>query len=83
VIAITDEDPEVLEKFFATTKQTFADKVAIDPLRTAFRDYGVSGTPTIVLVDEHGVVRHYHAGYDANAGLGIEGWTWKEAAKNK
>jgi thiol-disulfide isomerase/thioredoxin len=84
VVAITDEDPEVLQKFFAQTDFPLKASVAVDPLRTAFRSYGVSGTPTFVLVDDEGVVRHYHAGYDATKGLGIDGWTYKEAAtKNK
>jgi hypothetical protein len=29
-----------------------------------------------VLVDEHGVVSHLQAGYDARKGIGIAGWRW-------
>jgi thiol-disulfide isomerase/thioredoxin len=83
VVAITDEDAELLEQFFAKNDTPLADMVAIDPLRTAFRQYGVSGTPTYVLIDDDGVVRYYHVGYKPDAGLGIEGWKWKEATKNK
>jgi hypothetical protein len=38
--------------------------------------YGVSGTPTFVLVDGGGNVASYHTGYDPAKGLGIEGWEW-------
>jgi hypothetical protein len=48
--------------------------IAIDPLRISFRNYGVSGTPTFVLIDGKGVVRHYQSGYTLDRGLQIEGW---------
>jgi thiol-disulfide isomerase/thioredoxin len=83
VVAITDEDPQVLEDYFAKTKEPFADRVAIDPLRITFREYGVSGTPTFVLVDEHDVVRHYQTGYKSGVGLGIDGWKWSGAPPAK
>jgi thiol-disulfide isomerase/thioredoxin len=75
VVAITDEDPSVLDRFFAT-KPAFPELVAIDAKRAAFLAYGVSGTPTFVLVDGAGVVRSVSTGYNAKKGLGIEGWTW-------
>lgn len=75
VVAITDEDPSVLDRFFAT-KPAFPELVAIDAKRDAFLAYGVSGTPTFVLVDGAGVVRSVSTGYNAKKGLGIEGWTW-------
>jgi thiol-disulfide isomerase/thioredoxin len=82
VVAITDEDPETLTAFFATFKQPFPDTVAIDPYRSMFQAYGVSGTPTFVLIDADGTVRHYHSGYNAQKGLGIDGWTY-EARRQK
>jgi hypothetical protein len=75
VVAITDEDPAVLDRFFAT-KPAFPELVAIDAKRAAFLAYGVSGTPTFVLVDGAGIVRSVSTGYNAKKGLGIEGWTW-------
>jgi thiol-disulfide isomerase/thioredoxin len=75
VVAITDEDPAVLDRFFAG-KPAFPELVAIDARRDAFLSYGVSGTPTFVLVDGTGVVRSVSTGYSARKGLGIEGWTW-------
>jgi thiol-disulfide isomerase/thioredoxin len=80
-LAITDEAPEALEAFYANSGQPLADIVAIDPLRLTFREYGVSGTPTFVLVDEHQVVRHYQAGYRADVGLKVDGWKWNAAVR--
>src|SRR4029078_1411467 len=56
VVAITDEPPEVLDAFFKLRTDPFPKAVAIDELRKAFIAYGVSGTPTFVLVDEKGAV---------------------------
>ena len=54
--------------------------VAIEGNRRASLAYGVSGTPTFVLVDREGTVRSYSTGYTKGKGLGIDGWTWPEAA---
>lgn len=81
IVAITDEDPEVLRKHFAEWKEPFPTIVAMDPLRTTFQSYGVSGTPTFVLVDEKGIVRHYQTGYSLAKGLTIDGWKWEGAVK--
>lgn len=75
VLAITDEDADVLEKFFENFRDPFPSIVATDPLRLTFQSYGVSGTPTFVLVDAGGMVRHYQTGY-TQAGLAIDGWEW-------
>ncbi len=69
VIAITDENAETLDKFFKTFDEPFPKRVAIDPLRQAFQSYGVSGTPTFVLIDRDGVVQYYETGYNAKIGL--------------
>jgi thiol-disulfide isomerase/thioredoxin len=81
VLAITDEDSGVLEEFFRDLRDPFPSLVATDPLRLTFQSYGVSGTPTFVLVDAARVVRHYQTGY-TQAGLTIDGWEWtrKKAA---
>ena len=50
--------------------------MATDELRRSFLAYGMSGTPTFVLVDGDGVIRSYSVGYAPTKGLGIEGWTW-------
>ena len=60
VIAITDEDPDQLTQFFKERTEPFPATVAIDPYRMAFQSYGVSGTPTFVLVDADGKVKSYH-----------------------
>lgn len=81
VVAVTDEDPETLKKFFAASKEPFPANVAMDPYRTTFLNYGVSGTPTFVLIDEKGIVTHYQTGYSLAKGLTVEGWKWDGALK--
>lgn len=76
VVAITDEEPAQLDPFFAKAQPNFPALVAIDAKREAFLAYGVSGTPTFVLVDGNGTVRSVSTGYNAKKGLGIDGWTW-------
>jgi len=78
VIAITDEDPALVKKFLADRKEPFPGVVATDPYRTTFQTYGVSGTPTFVLIGANGKVEHYATGYNRKKGLGIEGWQWKK-----
>jgi thioredoxin-related protein len=55
--------------------------VATDAYRKSFQDYGVSGTPTFVLVDRKGIVRHYQRGYQPESGLEIEGWEWRRSVQ--
>jgi len=80
VIAITDEEPDQLTQFFKERNEPFPATVAIDPYRMAFQSYGVSGTPTFVLVDANGKVKSYKTGYNATVGLGIDGWSYTAAA---
>jgi thiol-disulfide isomerase/thioredoxin len=80
VVAISDEDPEVVRDFLKTFPDPFPPMVATDRHRQTFQSYGVSGLPTLVLIDGKGVVRHFKAGYTRKAGLGIEGWKWKPDA---
>ena len=58
----------------------FPETVAINEYRKAFLAYGVSGTPTFVLLDGTGKVRSYATGYSADKGLGIAGWSWTKPA---
>ncbi len=81
VIAITDEDPEQLTQFFKERTEPFPATVAVDPYRIAFQSYGVSGTPTFVLIDAAGKVQSSKTGYNPSIGLGIEGWTYSAAKK--
>lgn len=71
VIAITDEKAETLDAFFAKFEGEFPHSIAIDEYRTTFQDFGVSGTPTFVLIDGEGVVRYYETGYNAQVGLNL------------
>jgi cytochrome c biogenesis protein CcmG/thiol:disulfide interchange protein DsbE len=75
-IAITDEPAEQLDTFFAAFKEPFPATVALDEDRRAFLAYGVSGTPTYVLIDGAGTVQSHHTGYTVAKGLGFPGWTW-------
>jgi thiol-disulfide isomerase/thioredoxin len=76
VIAITDELGEQLDTFFKGYDGPFPQTVAVDAYRHAFMAYGVSGTPSFVLVDGDGVVRATASGYSLDKGIKIEGWTW-------
>ena len=76
VIAITDELPEEIENFFGKYPSPPLQIVATDRRRVHFQKYGVSGTPTFVLLDAQGTVRHYQTGYDLKRGLRVDGWRW-------
>ena len=78
VIAITDEPADQLTAFFHQWTTPFLQTVAIDEVRRAFLAYGVSGTPTFVLIDGQGIVRSYSTGYSSEKGVGIDGWTWRD-----
>jgi thiol-disulfide isomerase/thioredoxin len=79
VVAITDEEPDLVRDFLKSFPDPFPSIVATDRHRLTFQSYGVSGLPTIVLVDGNGVVRHFKVGYTRKAGLGIDGWKWDQA----
>jgi len=76
VLAITEESPARLDRFFAGFDQAFPRAVAVDRARSTFLAYGVSGTPSFVLVGGDGVVRSTSTGYSREKGLGIAGWKW-------
>ena len=80
VISITDETPTELDPFFQQWTNPFPAHVAIDETRNSFRSYGVSGTPSFVLIDGKGVVQDQHTGYTTKKGLEIDGWTWTPPA---
>jgi thiol-disulfide isomerase/thioredoxin len=77
VVAVTDEGREELDAFFKRWKAPFPENVISDEDRLSFAGYGVSGTPTFVLVDEAHLVRAYAVGYSRPKGLPIEGWKWE------
>jgi hypothetical protein len=56
----------------------FPATVAIDTNRSGFLAYGVSGTPTFVLVDGDGRIRSYSTGYAPDKGIGVDGWSWSK-----
>jgi thiol-disulfide isomerase/thioredoxin len=74
-VAISDEDEETVSKFLADRAEPFLPVVAVDPLRKSFTGYGISGTPTLLLVDADGTIRHRQVGY-GEKGLTLEGWSW-------
>jgi thiol-disulfide isomerase/thioredoxin len=74
ILAISDEEEDAISTFLASRTKPFIPRVARDPLRKSFVSYGVSGTPTILLVDAEGMIRHRQVGYTADKGLIIEGW---------
>ena len=76
VLAITDEDPATVAGYLEERQEAFFEQVSVDPQRWSFISYGVSGTPTIILVDEEGIIRHRQVGYNTKKGLTVEGWSW-------
>jgi thiol-disulfide isomerase/thioredoxin len=76
VIAISDETTETVAGFLERWQEDFFEWVAVDPLRQSFITYGVSGTPTLILVDKNGRVRHRQVGYRRTDGLSVDGWSW-------
>jgi len=75
-LAISDEEAGTVAKFLESWQEPFFDSVTADPLRKTFISYGVSGTPTIIVVDAKGVIRHRQVGYSLERGLTVEGWKW-------
>ena len=80
IVAISDEEPNVVRDFLKSYPEPFPSIVATDRNRLTFQNYGVSGLPTVVLVDRDGVVQHFKAGYTRQGGLGIDGWKWDQNA---
>ena len=69
VVAITDEGAEQLDTFFASWKGAFPEIVVSDEPRRSQNDYGISGTPTFVLIDDAGRIRRMRSGYSEAIGL--------------
>jgi thiol-disulfide isomerase/thioredoxin len=76
IVAITDEPSQQLDAFFEQFEGGFPQTVAVDRNRATFLAYGVSGTPTFVLVGSDGVVQSTSTGYSRDKGIGIDGWKW-------
>jgi thiol-disulfide isomerase/thioredoxin len=76
VVAITDEDSGKVAGFLDKQQSEFFSLVATDPLRASFQAYGVSGTPTMVLVGDDDLVRQRQVGYRPSEGLSFDGWQW-------
>jgi len=77
VLAITDEEPATVEAFLAPgVVPEFPATVLRDPKRRTHRAYGVSGTPTFVLVDGAGKVASVSTGWNPKKGIGVSGWRW-------
>ena len=83
VVAISDEEPSVVSRFLAGRKEAFFTQVAVDTRRRSLIDYGVSGTPTLVLVDAAGKVQALQVGYNRKDGIGVEGWTWPQLQRGE
>lgn len=78
VVAISDEEVSKVQGFLEKRSEPFIEHVATDDLRLSYVSYGISGTPTFVLVDEKGIVEWRQTGYVTKKGLKIEGWKWKQ-----
>jgi thiol-disulfide isomerase/thioredoxin len=80
VLAVSDEDAPTINKFLASWTGPFPELVASDELRRSHVAYGVSGTPTFVLVDEKGKIEWRQVGYSPKDHLSIPGWSWSPPA---
>jgi thiol-disulfide isomerase/thioredoxin len=78
VMAITDEPPESVKTFLEKHKGPFPSAVATDEFRQSFLAYGVSATPSFVLVGAEGKIQSVKRGYRASDGLMIDDWEWGE-----
>ncbi|MBU6281014.1 redoxin domain-containing protein [bacterium] len=77
VLAITDEEPATVSTFLGSgVVPVFPATVLRDPKRRTHRAYGVSGTPTFVLVDGSGKVASVSTGWSPRKGIGVPGWRW-------
>ncbi len=81
VIMVSDEEPDVQKQFLAKFKGPMPKRHTVDAQRDSFRAHGIRGTPTFILVDATGVIRHRQTGYGKKDGLTIPGWTWKKAKR--
>jgi thiol-disulfide isomerase/thioredoxin len=78
VLAISDEDFASVARFLEKRQEPFFERIAVDTLRKSFISHGVSGTPTILLIDESGVIRQRQVGYNPSEGLLMDGWKWSK-----
>ena len=69
VIAISDEEPQVVAEFLKIFPKPFPGTVATDPLRSSYIAYGVSGTPTFAEIDEKGTIVRRQVGYSPGTAL--------------
>ncbi len=70
-----DAPPEVEKAYIERVRQQFypmLSGVAVPLGAGSFLEYGVSTTPTIVLVDRNGIVRYYHPGAVTEADLSAQ-----------
>ncbi len=78
IVAVTDEDPDTVSTFLTNWTKPFPQRVATDESRNSHITFGISGTPTFVLIDEHGKIAWRQTGYSSKSGLSAPGWTWKQ-----
>ena len=76
ILAVTDEEESVVRSFLASWTTPFPQAVATDETRRIQADYGISGTPTFVLVNAEGRIEWRHVGYSPKDHLGVPGWKW-------
>jgi thiol-disulfide isomerase/thioredoxin len=77
IVAVSDESPERVRSFLDDWTDPFPELVVSDELRLSYVSYGVSGTPTFVLIDGSGLIEWRQTGYTPSHGLGMTDWRWK------
>ena len=79
ILAVTDEEEPAVRSFLDSWTGAFPQAVATDETRRIQADYGVSGTPTFILVNGEGRIEWRQVGYSPKDRLSLPGWTWSEA----
>jgi len=70
VLAVSDENPTKIQSFLDSWSAPFPELVLADELRLSYVSYGVSGTPSFVLIDDAGRIEWRQTGYVPRRGLG-------------
>jgi hypothetical protein len=55
----------------------------VDTMRRSFVSFGVSGTPTLLLIDADGTIRHRQVGYTKTKGITLDGWKWQTSVEER
>ena len=67
VYGVTDDAPDIARKWMAEYHRTLT--TLVDPLRNAFKGYGVDSIPVVILIDRNGKIADYWIGMQPETNL--------------